>query len=119
MARYVLAEDYIRAVRGKALIAREVERALTGVDALVLPSLAIPAPPIGAATMPVKGGNDQVRALMLRCTQPFNLSGHPAISLPCGTTAAGLPIGLQLVGHRGGTPALAQTALAVERALAG
>jgi aspartyl-tRNA(Asn)/glutamyl-tRNA(Gln) amidotransferase subunit A len=119
MARYVLAEDYIRAVRGKALIAREVERALTGVDALVLPSLAIPAPPIGAATMPVRGGTDQVRALMLRCTQPFNLSGHPAISLPCGRTPAGLPIGLQLVGHRGGTPALAQAALAVERALAG
>ena len=46
MARYVLAEDYIRALRGKALIANEVDRALDGVDALVLPSLAIPAPPV-------------------------------------------------------------------------
>ena len=68
MARYVLAEDYIRALRGKALIAREVDRALDGVDALVLPALAIPAPPLGAVTMPVKGGPDQVRTLMLRCT---------------------------------------------------
>jgi aspartyl-tRNA(Asn)/glutamyl-tRNA(Gln) amidotransferase subunit A len=118
MARYVLAEDYIRALRGRALIAREVDRALDGVDALVLPSLAIPAPPIGATTMPVKGGADAVRTLMLRCSQPFNLSGHPAISLPCGTTPAGLPIGLQLVGHKGATPALVQTALAVERAIA-
>lgn len=118
MARYVLAEDYIRALRGRAVIAREVDRALDGVDALVLPSLAIPAPPIGAATMPVKGGADTVRTLMLRCSQPFNLSGHPAISLPCGTTPAGLPIGLQLVGHKGATPALVQTALAVERAIA-
>lgn len=118
MARYVLAEDYIRALRGKALIAHEVDRALDGVDALVLPSLAIPAPPIGATTMPVKGGSDLVRTLMLRCSQPFNLSGHPAISLPCGTTPAGLPIGLQLVGHQGATPALVQTALAVERAIA-
>ena len=40
MARYVLAEDYIRALRGKAIIAREVDRALDGVDALVLPALA-------------------------------------------------------------------------------
>lgn len=118
MARYVLAEDYIRALRGKAIIAHEVDRALDGVDALVLPALAIPAPPIGAATMPVKGGPEAVRALMLRCSQPFNLSGHPALSLPCGATQGGLPIGLQLVGHKGRTPALVQAALAVERRIA-
>lgn len=118
MARYVLAEDYIRALRGKALIAREVDRALDGVDALVLPALAVPAPPIGAATMPVKGGTDAVRTLMLRCSQPFNLSGHPAISLPCGRTRDRMPIGLQLVGHKGRTPALVQAALAAEAVLA-
>ncbi len=118
MARYVLAEDYIRALRGKALLAREVDRALAGVDALVCPALSIPAPPIGAATVPVKGGSDAVRTLMLRCTQPFNLSGHPAMSLPCGTTPGGLPVGLQLVGHKGRTPALIQAALTVERVIA-
>ena len=118
MARYVMAEDYIRALRGKAIITAEIDRALDGVDALILPSLSIPAPPIGASTMPVKGGPDAVRTLMLRCTQPFNLSGHPAISLPSGTTPAGLPIGLQLAGHKGKTPALVQAALAVERLIA-
>jgi len=117
MARYVLAEDYIRALRGKAVIAHEVDRALDGVDALVLPALAIPAPPIGAVTVPVKGGPDAVRSLMLRCTQPFNLSGHPAISIPCGRTSDGLPIGLQLVGHKGRTTALVQAALAAEAAI--
>jgi aspartyl-tRNA(Asn)/glutamyl-tRNA(Gln) amidotransferase subunit A len=118
MARCVLAEDYVRALRGKALIAREVDRALDGVDALVLPTLGIPAPPIGAQSVPVKGGSDAVRALMLRSTQAFNLSGHPAISIPCGTTRDGLPVGLQLVGHKGRTPALVQAALAVEAAIA-
>jgi aspartyl-tRNA(Asn)/glutamyl-tRNA(Gln) amidotransferase subunit A len=117
MARYVLAEDYIRALRGKALIAHEVDRALDGVDVLMLPSLAIPAPPFGAVTVPVKGGSEAVRTIMLRCTQPFNLSGHPAISIPCGTSRDGLPIGVQLVGHKGRTPALVQAALAVEAAL--
>lgn len=118
MAGYVMAEDYVRALRGKALIAAEVEAALADVDALVCPALSIPAPPIGASTMPVRGGSDNVRALMLRCTQPFNVSGHAAIALPCGKTPDGLPASLQLVGHHSGTHALLQAALAVERALA-
>ena len=46
--------------------------------------------------MPVKGGSDAVRTLMLRCTQPFNVSGHPAISIPCGRTSDGMPIGAKV-----------------------
>ena len=115
MGRHVLGEDYVRALRGRDVIRQEVERALTGVDALVLPALSIEAPPIGAATVPVKGGQEPVRSAMLRCTQPFNLSGHPAISVPCGTTSAGLPVGLQIVGHAGRTIDLLRVARAIER----
>jgi Asp-tRNA(Asn)/Glu-tRNA(Gln) amidotransferase A subunit family amidase len=89
--------------------------ALAGVNAVVLPSLSIEAPPIGAATVPVKGGQEPVRNAMLRCTQPFNLSGHPAISVPCGTTTSGLPVGLQIVGHAGRTNDLLRVARAIER----
>ena len=117
MGRHVLAEDYVRALRGREVIRREVDRALGDVDALLLPALAIEAPPLGAATVPVTGGEEPVRTAMLRCTQPFNLSGHPAISLPCGTTPAGLPVGLQIVGHHGRTPDLLRIARVVERAL--
>jgi aspartyl-tRNA(Asn)/glutamyl-tRNA(Gln) amidotransferase subunit A len=115
MGRHVLGEDYVRALRGREVIRQEVERALTGVDALVLPAVSIEAPPIGAATVPVTGGQEPVRNAMLRCTQPFNLSGHPAISVPCGTTAAGLPVGLQIVGHAGRTIDLLHVARAIER----
>jgi aspartyl-tRNA(Asn)/glutamyl-tRNA(Gln) amidotransferase subunit A len=117
LSRYVLAEDYVRAMRGKAVITSEVDRALDNVDVLALPALAIPAPPIGATTVPIKGGTDLGRPLMLRCTQAFNVSGHPAISIPCGKSRDGMPIGLQLVGHKGRTPALVQAALAIEAAL--
>jgi aspartyl-tRNA(Asn)/glutamyl-tRNA(Gln) amidotransferase subunit A len=117
MGRYILAEDYVRALRGRAVIAREIERALEGVDALILPALAIPAPTIGEETAPVKGGREPVRNVMLRCTQPFNLSGHPAISVPCGTTPAGLPVGLQIVGRRAATLELLRLAQSVEAAL--
>lgn len=117
MGRHVLAEDYVRAVRGREVLARDVERALQEVDALILPALPIPAPPLGEATLAVKGGREPVRNLMLRCTQPFNVTGHPAVSLPCGNTPAGLPVGLQIVGRRGGTPDLLRVARAIERAL--
>jgi aspartyl-tRNA(Asn)/glutamyl-tRNA(Gln) amidotransferase subunit A len=117
MGRYVLAEDYVRALRGRDIIRREVDRALSAVDALVLPSLSIEAPPLGASTVEVSGGTEPVRNVMLRCTQPFNLSQHPAISVPCGATRAGLPVGLQIVGHAGRTSALLSVARTIERVL--
>src|SRR5690606_5275660 len=119
MGRYMLAEDYVRASLGKAALTRAVDVALAGVDVLALPALSIPAPPIGGSTVEVRGGTESIRAAMLRCTQPFNLTGHPAISIPCGQTASGLPIGLQLVGHRDRTMALLGAALGVERLRAG
>jgi aspartyl-tRNA(Asn)/glutamyl-tRNA(Gln) amidotransferase subunit A len=117
MGRHILAEDYERALRGRAVLRRDVDAALQGVDALLLPALAIEAPPIGAATVPVRGGPEPVRSAMLRCTQLFNVTGHPAISLPCGTTRDGLPVGLQVVGPHGRTADLLRIAAAVERAL--
>ena len=53
MARYVLAEDYVRALAGREVLRREVDAALAGHDALVLPTLPIPAPPIGAASVQI------------------------------------------------------------------
>ena len=117
LARYVLAEDYVRAQEVREALRREVDAALHGRDALVLPTLPIPAPTIGQASANIGDAKHPVRALMLRLTQLFNLTGHPAISLPCGSTAAGLPCGLQLVGARGATEALLSAASAIEQRL--
>ncbi len=90
---YVAARDVRRALRDV------VDRALDGVDALVLPTLPIVAPPIGATDVTIKGTTEPIpiRSAMLRHTQLFNMTGHPAISLP--VAVEGLPVGLQLVGH--------------------
>jgi aspartyl-tRNA(Asn)/glutamyl-tRNA(Gln) amidotransferase subunit A len=114
MGRYVLAEDYARAMRGRDLIRREVDAALDGCDGLLLPSLAIPAPKIGEATIRLGSVDEPVRNLMLRCTQTFNVSGHPAITIPCGRTVEQLPIGVQIVGRFGATSRLLDVAQVVE-----
>jgi aspartyl-tRNA(Asn)/glutamyl-tRNA(Gln) amidotransferase subunit A len=99
MGRYILAEDYLRARRGQEVLRRDIDAALADVDALVLPGMSIVAPPLGEETVAIDDVAEPVRALMLRLTQTFNVSGHPAIVLPCGTPGS-LPISLQLVGSR-------------------
>ena len=114
MGRYILAEDYVRAMRGREILTGEVDAALEDQDVLLLPALAIPAPKLGTTTVRLSGSDEPIRNVMLRLTQLFNITGHPALSLPCGKTMSGLPIGLQLVGRRGATPDLLQAAAAIE-----
>jgi aspartyl-tRNA(Asn)/glutamyl-tRNA(Gln) amidotransferase subunit A len=119
MGRYILAEDYVRALSGREVLRREVDAALTGHDAIALPTLPIPAPVIGATTVQVGHSTQTVRNMMLRLTQLFNVTGHPAIALPTGHTSTGLPCSMQLVGARAATDALLRVALACERYIAG
>jgi aspartyl-tRNA(Asn)/glutamyl-tRNA(Gln) amidotransferase subunit A len=114
MGRYVLGEDYVRAMRGRQVLRGAVDAALQDADALLLPSLAIPAPPLGANSVEVDGTREPVRAITLRLTQTFNITGHPAVSLPMGRTTGGLPCGCQLVGRFGATRALLRAALSCE-----
>ena len=120
MGRYVLAEDYVRALRGRAVIAREIDHALAGRDVLVCPTMPVPAPPLGATMVDVgHGQTEPVRNAMLRLTQPFNVGRQPALTIPCGRTpTSGLPVGLQLAGASGHTSGLLEVGLSVERALA-
>ncbi len=118
MGRYILAEDYVRALAGRELLRREVDAALGDHEALLLPTLPIPAPPIGVDTVQIGSARESVRNVTLRLTQLFNLTGHPAVSLPCGLTTAGLPCGLQIAGRRHETDALMCLALSAERRIA-
>jgi aspartyl-tRNA(Asn)/glutamyl-tRNA(Gln) amidotransferase subunit A len=116
--RYILAEDYVRALRGRDTLTTEVDTALSDREGLLLPSIPIPAPKLGAATVMIGASEEPVRNLLLRLTQLFNITGHPAITIPCGTTSEHLPIGLQLVGGRmAGTGAILQIAAGFERVL--
>ncbi len=118
MGRYILAEDYARALLGREVLRHEVDAALRGRDGLLLPTLAVPATTLGADTVRVGSSTgvteEPIRNIMLRLTHLFNVTGHPAITLPCGRTPEGLPIGIQVVGHSARTPDLLDVAGALE-----
>jgi len=117
MGRTVSTGDYGRAQQSRERLRREVDVGLEGVSALVLPTLPIPAPPLGTHSLDVDGSAHEIRALTLRLTQLFDLTGHPAISLPCGLTELGLPCGIQLVGRLDHTLDLLAVAAQCERIL--
>jgi aspartyl-tRNA(Asn)/glutamyl-tRNA(Gln) amidotransferase subunit A len=118
MGHRIQHEEYMLALGGREQLRRDVDAALADCDALALPTLPIPAPKIGAETVQVGPTEQPLRNVMLRLTQLFNVTGNPAISIPCGLTRESMPCGLQLVGTRGGTRELVQAALACETLLA-
>ena len=117
MGRYIVAEDYVRALRARRVLTAEVDAVLQDRDALILPTVPVVATKLGVDSVRVGSATDTVRNATLRCTQLFNITGHPAITIPCGASAAGLPVGLQIVGQRGDTRGLLRVARAVERAI--
>jgi aspartyl-tRNA(Asn)/glutamyl-tRNA(Gln) amidotransferase subunit A len=93
--------DYVRAQRVRAHIRDELDQALRNeVDLLAMPTVVIEAPPWGADRYAVDGQEFDALNTLIRCAVPFNLSGHPALSVPCSVEGPALPVGLQLVGRR-------------------
>ena len=110
--------EQARARAGARRLAAAVDCALSDRDALLLPTVGLGAPPIGQEEVQFDGCPQSVDLVLSEYTRAFNLTGHPAVSMPCGRTAEGLPIGLQLVGRRGQDVALLELAHAYERASA-
>jgi aspartyl-tRNA(Asn)/glutamyl-tRNA(Gln) amidotransferase subunit A len=90
---------YANARRRGVLATDEFDHALQGVDVLLTPTLPIVATEIGQREVSIGEYEESVRSALTRYTGPTDLTGHPSLSIPCGTTASGLPVGLQLIGR--------------------
>ena len=100
--QFVLGRDYSRALKVQRLIKEEYARVLQEVDFLVTPTAPIPAPRIDAVDLELNGETHRVRGpgsgFISRNTSPMNGNGLPAITVPCGFSGEGLPIGVQFIG---------------------
>ena len=99
LGAFVTGAHYVRSQQARALLAREVDDVLARRDVLLAPATPLVAPVLGEREATLGDGPSDVRAALLRCTRPFNFSGHPACAAPCGFTPGGLPIGMQIVGR--------------------
>jgi aspartyl-tRNA(Asn)/glutamyl-tRNA(Gln) amidotransferase subunit A len=112
------AYHYANARRRGVLATDEFDRALHGVDVLLTTTLPIVATEIGQREVKIGGYEESVRSALTRFTGPTDLTGHPSLSVPCGTTASGLPVGLQLIGRSFDEATLYRFGNAYERTIA-
>jgi aspartyl-tRNA(Asn)/glutamyl-tRNA(Gln) amidotransferase subunit A len=96
----VRATDYLNAQEAMRQARDEAEAVLKTVDAIVIPTSPIGAPPIGAEPIRVGDADIALRTALVDRNRFGNLTGLPAISLPCGITKQGLPVALQFIGRR-------------------
>jgi aspartyl-tRNA(Asn)/glutamyl-tRNA(Gln) amidotransferase subunit A len=90
--------DYIQATANANRLRALWAKLFDDIDVLFTPTTPIAAPKIGQTTMTIDGKEQDTRLLSTRFCRGINLLGYPAISVPCGTTSEGLPIGLQIIG---------------------
>lgn len=109
-AERLTAMDYLSAQRMRADLADDMLAALLGRDALVMPTVPVPAPPVEDFA--------EYLTVLSRNAIPWSLVGFPAVTVPCGRTAGGLPVGLQVVAAPGREDLVVALGAAVERVLA-
>jgi len=96
--RLVTGTDYVQAQRLRKIFIRDFNRLWSEVDCWVTPATPTPAPLIGQTTIAIDGVDEDVRLATTRFMRGINVLGFPALSIPCGKSVAGLPLGLQIVG---------------------
>lgn len=119
MGRLVSGADYVQAERFRRLLGERFAAVFDKVDVVVGPTMPLTAWKIGEREVMISARPESVLSASWRLTYPWNLLGLPAITLPCGTDSAGLPIGLQVAGPAFGEAKVLQAAALAEAIVGG
>jgi aspartyl-tRNA(Asn)/glutamyl-tRNA(Gln) amidotransferase subunit A len=95
---FISAADYIQAQQARTLFDRQSRDLFNNVDILAGPTEPVTAPRIGSTSVQIGDATVGSTAALTQYTRAFNLNGFPAVTVPCGFSDDGLPIGLQLAG---------------------
>ncbi len=115
IGRLVTAPDYLKAEQLRTLLMQDFAQALSKMDVIIGPTMPITAWKSGQWRVPVGDRDTSVLSASWRYTFPYNLTGMPAISVPCGFDRQGLPIGLQIAGRPFDETTVLRVAHAYER----
>jgi aspartyl-tRNA(Asn)/glutamyl-tRNA(Gln) amidotransferase subunit A len=118
MGRLVTAVDYLKAEQVRTVMAQEFKKLFDRVDVIISPTEPLTAWMRGRKTITIGAREESVLAASWRLTYPFNLTGLPTISVPCGFDRAGMPIGLQIAGKPFDEVTVLRCAANVERSVA-
>jgi aspartyl-tRNA(Asn)/glutamyl-tRNA(Gln) amidotransferase subunit A len=110
------AAQYLQAQRVRRGVVEQFRSILNSVDVIVTPGSPVEAHPVGQPNTIVDGVAHPGHSPAARLTNPFNMSGMPAINIPCGFSSAGLPLSLQIAGRWFDDGLVLATAHAYERA---
>ena len=116
MGSAIRAVDYLKAQQARERVREDFRVAFERVDAILAPSTPMTAPRLGQDTVKIGREVESVRGALVRMNRPANFTGFPAISVPCGFSRRGLPIGMALHGPEWGEAKLLRIAFAYEQA---
>lgn len=116
-SKSISAHSYIDSLNKRAQLTRDVSKLFEFIDILVTPTMPIGPPDIGSKELVLAGDMESIDECMIRFTCLFNITGHPALSIPCGLSQGSVPIGLQLIANHHREDLLIRNAHSYEQAM--
>ncbi|WHY94756.1 amidase [Neobacillus cucumis] len=115
-SKMITAHAYLEGLNKRAQWDQEISSLFEGIDIFVTPTIPVPPTEIDVIEIELGGERESVNESLIRFTSLFNVTGHPALSIPCGLSHESIPIGLQLIANHFREDLLIKTAYSYEQA---
>nr|WP_263327063.1 amidase [Neobacillus sp. Marseille-Q6967] len=115
-SKSISAHSYIEGLNKRTQITKDITNLFDHIDVLVTPTVPVTPTDINVKELTLEGEKESIDECLIRFTSLFNITGHPAISMPCGLSDESVPIGLQLIANHHREDLLILTAYSYEQA---